>query len=97
MPKKIALMGIYHESNTFVNEPTTLKYFKNGHYMKGWAIRDEYHTAHHEIGGMIEVLDQYDIELLPIMYAEATPGGIISSETYSTLLEDMFSELQRVL
>jgi len=97
MPKKIALMGIYHESNTFVNEPTTLKDFHNGHYMKGAAIRNEYQAAHHEIGGMIEVMDQYDVELLPIMYAEATPGGIISSETYNLLLEDMFSELQRVL
>ena len=97
MPKKIALMGIYHESNTFVKEPTTLKDFQNGHYMKGADIRNEYHAAHHEIGGMIEVMDQYDMELYPIMYAEATPGGIISSETYTTLVEDMFSELQKVL
>jgi microcystin degradation protein MlrC len=97
MPKKIALMGIYHESNTFVEVPTTLKDFRNGHYMKGTAIRKEYHAAHHEIGGMIEVIDQYEMELVPILYAEATPGGIISSETYNTLVEDMFSELQTVL
>lgn len=97
MAKKIALMGLYHESNTFVENPTVLKNFQNGHYLKGEAIRSAYRAAHHEIGGMIEIMDQQEIELVPILYAETTPGGIIASETYSLLLEDMFSELQKAL
>lgn len=90
-------MGIYHESNTFVDKPTVMGDFHSGHYLKGDAIKNEYSDAHHEIGGMIEVMDQEGLELLPILYAEATPGGIITSETYQTLLEEMWSELQKVL
>ena len=97
MSFKIALIGIYHESNTFVEKPTTLADFQNGHYLKGAAIRKEYQDAHHEIGGMIEVLDQEGMELVPVSFAEATPGGTISSETYEILLREMMDELEKVL
>jgi microcystin degradation protein MlrC len=65
--------------------------------MKGAEIRKEYEAAHHEIGGMIEILDQHDLELVPVFYAEATPGGTISSQTYDILLKDMWNELDKVL
>ena len=97
MSYKVALLGIYHESNTFAPQLTTLSDFQNGHCVKGDAIRSEYMQAHHEIGGMLAVMDQHDIEVVPIMYAEATPGGMVSSETYALLLADMMQELERAL
>ena len=93
MTYRVALLGIYHESNTFVDKPTTLGDFQKGHYMKGPSIREEYLDAHHEIGGMIEVLDEHGLDLIPIFYAEATPGGTITSETYQHLLAEMWNEL----
>lgn len=97
MPIKIALLGIFHESNTFLDKPTTLSDFRKGHWLTGPEILKEYAEAHHEIGGMLEVLDQENIEVVPVMYAEATPGGIISSETYESLLQQMMQELEKVL
>lgn len=97
MSLKIALMGICHESNTFLDKPTTISDFRKGHWLKGQDIRKEYQKAYHEIGGMLEVLDKEGIEVVPVMYAEATPGGIISSETCNTLLEEMMEELEKIL
>lgn len=97
MSKRIGLVGLYHESNTFVKEPTTLINFKKGRFLKGEAIRKEYKDAHHEIGGMIEVMDRENMTLIPIMYAEATPGGTITSETYQALLEEMLLEIDKAL
>ena len=94
---KIALLGIYHESNTFVETKTDLEDFRNGHFLVGDAIRQEYRDAHHEIGGMLEVLDRHNIQVVPVMYAEATPGGTITAETYAALLERMWTELEKVL
>ncbi len=96
MSLKVALLGIYHESNTFVDRPTTLDNFRNGRYLKGDDIRREYRDAHHEIGGMLEVLDQHQITVIPLFYAEATPGGTITAEAYRTLLDDMMEEVDRV-
>lgn len=97
MKKRIALMGIYHESNTFVPQKTTLEHFMGGRYYKGNKIYKEYQNAHHEIGGMIEMLDRDDFELLPIFYAEATPGGPITSDTYEKMRQDLMKELEKVL
>lgn len=97
MNKKVGLVGIYHESNTFVTDPTTLINFQKGRYLKSDEIRNEYKDAHHEIGGMMEILDKENIEVVPIMYAEATPGGTIAAETYDTLLRDMMKEIDKIL
>ncbi len=97
MSFRIALLGIYHESNTFVPEPTVMADFKSGRYLKGKAIREEYESAHNEVGGMMEVMDREGMEIIPILFASATPGGTISSDTYNELLTDTMAELEKVL
>lgn len=92
---RVALLGIYHESNTFLAKRTTLADFTNGHLFKGVQIREEYATAYHEIGGMMEVLDQHAIEVVPVLFAEATPGGIIEAEALNILLNDMMKGLEK--
>ncbi|MCB0687108.1 MAG: M81 family metallopeptidase [Saprospiraceae bacterium] len=92
-PKKIGLIGIYHESNTFLTQKTSWKQFEEGHLFFGDRILDEYRAAFHEIGGMIEGLQEESIELVPILYAEATPGGKIDANATMLLLEALFSNL----
>lgn len=94
---RVAILGIYHESNTFIAKPTTLDDFKNSHWLKGDAIAQEYRHAFHEIGGMLEVLEENNIASVPVMYAEATPGGTVSAATYDTLLKEMMRGLDAVL
>ena len=94
MADRIALLGIYHESNTFIPRKTVLEDFRNGHWFFGDEIAKEYRNAHHEIGGMLEVLENAGLEACPVMFAEATPGGIITTETYETLLQSMLECLK---
>lgn len=97
MKKRIGLIGLYHESNTFAPERTTLAHFQKGRYMKGDDILKEYREAHHEMGGMIEVLEKEDVEIVPILYAEATPGGTITSDTYDSLWQDLMASVEKAL
>ena len=97
MRARVALFGIYHESNTFIDKPTTIEDFEKGHWVKGKEIFEEYRNAFHEIGGMIEELEQYDIEIVPVSFAEATPGGMISGDTYEVLLKQLTDGLSAVL
>jgi microcystin degradation protein MlrC len=94
---RVALMGIVHESNTFVDRLTTLEHFRAGHWLFGNDIISEYRHAFHEIGGMIEAMETAGIELVPVMYAEATPGGTVSADAFNRLTGDMFSALKKVL
>jgi len=97
MAERIAILGIYHESNTFVEKATTRADFEKGHFLRGEEIRQEYHSAHHEIGGMIEVLDQAGMEVIPVFFAEATPGGTITADTFHGLISEMLERLEQVL
>jgi microcystin degradation protein MlrC len=89
MKKRVAIMGIYHESNTFLTKKTTLDDFEKGHLLYEDEIRQEYASAFHEIGGMLEVLDDSDIEAVPLFFAEATPGGMVSADTFDYLYKRM--------
>jgi microcystin degradation protein MlrC len=75
---RVALLGIVHESNTFAEGVTGLDQFRKGHWHFGEDIIAEYSHAYHEVGGMIEAMREADIQLVPIMYAEATPGGSVT-------------------
>ena len=97
MSFRIALLGIYHESNTFVPQATTRADFEAGRYLTGQAMRDEYRHAHHEIGGMLEVMDREGIEVVPILYAAATPGGTITAEACDWLLSSLLDGLEEAL
>ncbi len=92
MKKRIALLGIYHETNTFSRQPTTLQHFQTGFWLEGKAILDEYRGAHHEISGIIEVIEgQPGYELVPVFYAYATPSGMVAREAFETILERLLT------
>lgn len=98
MPKRIALLGIYHETNTFIESPTTLDDFKTGYWLAADAIRTEYQGAHHEISGVIEVIDRCDdMELVPVLYVSTTPGGMIQKDAYESIQAEMWTALDAVL
>ncbi|MBO9611335.1 MAG: M81 family metallopeptidase [Dyadobacter sp.] len=89
-PRRVGLLGIYHETNTFIESATTLADFQNGYWLESGRIREEYQGANHEISGLIEVIDSApDMELVPIFYAMATPGGLITKDCYEQLLDRM--------
>ena len=94
MKYRIALAGIYHESNTFLPGKTTWEDFENGHLFRGSQIREEYQDAYHEIGGILEVFDASEVEIVPLFFAEATPGGIITRETCERLISEILEELE---
>ncbi|TKT86982.1 M81 family metallopeptidase [Dyadobacter frigoris] len=98
LKKRIALLGIYHETNTFIETSTTLDDFNNGYWLVGNAIRTEYEGANHEISGVIDLIDSsFDMELVPVLYASAIPGGLIQKETYEFILNQMMLTLDGVL
>ncbi|MFC5411487.1 M81 family metallopeptidase [Larkinella bovis] len=92
--KRIALLGIYHETNTFSRQPTTLEHFKSSFWLEKDAITSEYRGAHHEISGIIEVFEGTgDFELVPVFYTAAIPGGLITAGAFQAILDRLFELL----
>jgi microcystin degradation protein MlrC len=92
---RIGIIAQWHESSTFLPQPTTLEDFRRDFIGTGEAIRGRYTGGHHEISGFLKALDVANVEAVPIFAASATPGGVITDDAYQALLDQMLGELDR--
>jgi microcystin degradation protein MlrC len=87
---KIGILGFTHESNSFISKHTTITDFK---ILRGRDILTHWSGTHHEIGGFIEAAQQKNLSLVPLLTSTATPSGILTRNTYETILEEMINAL----
>jgi microcystin degradation protein MlrC len=92
---RIGVIALQHESNTFLDRPTTLEDFRREVLATGPAVLEYYRGGHHEVSGFFEGLGQTAIEVVPIFAAAATPGGIVTAQAYQTLMDILLAELER--
>jgi microcystin degradation protein MlrC len=92
---RVGIVGLQHESNTFLPTPTTWDDFEQGALLTGQAIRDQYGEAHHEVGGFFQGLAEEGIDAVPIFFAWALPSGVVAARTLEKLLAAMLGELTR--
>lgn len=92
---RVGIVGLQHESNTFLDRPTTWEHFEQGALLAGRAIRTEYQEAHHEVGGFFEGLEEEGIEAVGVFFAWALPGGVITAQTLDKLLAAMAGEVAK--
>ena len=93
---RVGILSLSHESNTFIQAPTSFELFKKGGLLTGQAISSHFWNGNHEISGFLEGLDNLSIEALPLFYASTTPSGRITQNTCDILLE-LLSESRSIL
>ena len=93
MTRRIAIGGIWHETNTFARKLTTFGDFENYQLAKGEQIFQRYTGSNTELGGVIDAAKGYDIELLPTLFAGAVPSGTIERETLDSLTDELIERL----
>jgi len=93
MNKRVGVIGLLHESNTFIESKTTLQHFEDDMLAVGDQVRVRFEDAAHEIGGFFEGLCAAGIDAVPIFAARAIPFGPVASDAYRVLLERMLSAL----
>ncbi len=93
---RIGVIGLLHESNTFVTRPTTLENFHDAVVLAGDAIRPAFDGAHHEIGGFLAGIDAAGETAVPIFVARALPAGTITAEAFDELTSQLLAALDQV-
>lgn len=92
---RVGIIGLMHESNTFLPSPTTIDNFKQWHLLSGEAVRDAYEAAHHEMGGFFAGLKAAGIDAVPIFGAWAMPSGRVTAATFDELVGRIMEGLDR--
>ena len=91
---KIALIQVMQETDTFNPVPTTLTDFKNVALLEGAAILSRV-DPNSPIAGFLEAIrvSGEDVEVIPILRADAQSGGRLSRQTLSELCQIIQSGL----
>lgn len=90
---RIGILGLLHESNTFVTRPTTIEDFRDTVLLTGDAIRTEFDGAHHEIGGFLAGVDATGETAVPIFVGRALPAGTVDAESFDELTNQLLTAL----
>jgi len=90
---RVGILQIHHESNTFMQTPTTLESFKQSTLFRGQAILSHYHNGNSHVTGFIVGLQQEGITPVPLLATTATPSGKVTADALDTLLNMALEEL----
>lgn len=82
---RVGIIGLLHESNTFIASATTLRHFEEDLLAEGEEVRRRLADAHHEIGGFFQGLAEANIEAAPIFAARALPYGPVQADAFDDL------------
>ncbi len=94
---RIGVIGLWHESNTFVSRPTTIDDFRADTLLEGDDV-GQLADTHHEVGGFLQYLAGTSqvarVTAVPVFMARALPAGIITADALQQLLARMFARLE---
>ncbi len=98
MTKRIGILALLHESNTFLREPTSLEHFSVNLLAEGVAVSDAFRGTPHEVGGFLDaVAAAPGFEAVGIFGARAMPYGRITADCWDSLIDRLESALRNAL
>lgn len=94
MPKyRIAIAGLIHETNTFAPTPTRYADFdlhgSSPPILRGDEIVATFGNGISAMGGIVTALQKADVEIVPILWCAAQPGGMVLREAFDPLLGEI--------
>ncbi len=91
--KRVGIASLMHESNTFYPISTTREMFRDTCLVSGREVISHWGEAHHEIGGMLEVLPSQGLETVPLLTATAMPSGPVEEQAYEGILGEILDRI----
>ena len=88
---KLALLGIYHETNTF--SKVVADYAAFNIYRKEEITR-EYQTSQTTNAGFLQIGEDKDVEVVPLIFAITGPIGTITADAFESISKEMLSLLE---
>jgi microcystin degradation protein MlrC len=91
---RIVTGTLSHETNVMSNILTDLELFKIKQLLYGDELFEKYEGTATPAGGIIEGCKRHGFELIPTVFASATPSGIVSKEAFETILKGILNGIR---
>lgn len=96
MTIRLAIAGIFHETNTYASECTGTTGLDRFEILRGAQIVERHTSVRSQIGGMIAAAAQHGVEIVPVLDAMAMPSGTIERAAYDTLKDELLASLAAI-
>jgi microcystin degradation protein MlrC len=95
MSLRIAVAGFEHETNTFASRKTTYDDFVRDWFHRGDELR-QLRDTNTVPGGFVSAIEASpDLELVPLLHAGATPGGVIAADAVERIEGEILEGLRQ--
>ena len=91
---RIAIGNIFTESNDFAGNKTTLADFQRTELRRGDEV---FEADDGVVGGVLSVLRQGAVDIVPLLVTSAYPGGALEADCYLTLRNELLDRLRSAL
>jgi microcystin degradation protein MlrC len=91
---RIVTGTISHETNVLSNIETDLEQFRKRRLLYGEEVFDFFRGTKTPVGGLLDGCERHGFELIPTVFASATPSGTITAEAFDTLLGDILEGIR---
>jgi microcystin degradation protein MlrC len=88
---KLALLGISHETNTFSQVPADYAAFN---IYRGDEISQEYQTSQTTNAGFLQISEDRDVQVVPLLFAITGPIGTITTDAFESISQEILSLLE---
>ena len=90
---RLAIGGIFHETNTYADESTGLTGLDRFQIHRGEEIITRNKGNRSQIGGMLAAAERLGIEVVPVLDAQIMPSGTLVREAYDTVKAEFLAGL----
>lgn len=94
---RVALAGIWHETNVFAPDETTIENFRVYQYFTGPELTDGLSGTGTELGGALAAARELGVEAVPLTFAAALPSGVVRAEDFERILAQILEQARTQL
>ncbi len=91
---RLALLGFYHETNTFAVTPTTYALFARDGLLRGQEIVARYADAGSSVTGFLDAGREPGVEVVPLFFTATEPSGTITADAFARIADEMVAALR---
>lgn len=93
MATKVLIAGFMHETNTFSNLPTDLAAYRARSLYRGAEVPANMRGTRTEMAAFLDAGDRYGWDVTHPVYANATPSGKVTRETFEVLSGEILAAI----
>ena len=92
---RLALLGFYHETNTFAVTPTTYELFARDGLLRGEELVARHGTAQSSVTGYLDAGREPGVEVVPLFFTSTGPSGLITSDAFERIADELIGLLRQ--